>query len=99
MRWEAFCLKLHRRFGPPELIPLDPAPENPAELAEAAKKLLQDPVFRLAMDRLQERLVDQWRHSALGSKSEREVTYLLHSAIAELRAELVRMTTVARRQE
>lgn len=101
MRWEAFCRALSHKCGqePPAVFPLDPPPENPAELANAASELLKNPVFRLALDRVQERLVNQWRHSTFGNKDEREATYLLHASIDELRAELQRMTTLARRPE
>ena len=99
MRWEAFCRALGRRFDvePPQIHPLDPPPENAQELANAARELLQNPVFRLAMTRVQAGLADRWRHSPIGGRDEREAAYLLHCAIDEVRAELVRMTTSARR--
>lgn len=96
MKWEAFCRALGRRYAP-ELIPLDPPPENAGELANAARELLQNSVFRLAMERVEQNLIERWRHSQLGARDEREAVFLLHAAIEELRAELVRMTTVGRR--
>ena len=92
MRWEAFCRALLTRYSP-EPMPLDDPPTDHAELARAARELLENAVFRLAMERVQERLVASWQHSALGAKEEREAAYRLHAAIEELRAELVRMTT------
>lgn len=96
MRWEAFCAALGHKFGAepqPRLYPLEPPPENAQELARAAKELLQNPVFRLAMERVQQGVVDTWRHSPLGGSDQREAAYLLHAAIEELRAQLVRMST------
>lgn len=99
MKWEAFCRALGAKFAPdrPELFPLEQPPENAGELAEAARKLLQDPVFRLVMERVEQGLIQRWRHSALGERDQREAVYLLHTAIEELRAELARMTTITRR--
>lgn len=91
MRWEAFCRALLARYSEP--APAEAPPEDRRELANAARELLENPVFRLAMERVQDRLVSTWRHTALSAAEEREAAYRLHAAVEQLRGELVRMTT------
>jgi hypothetical protein len=57
----------------------------------AAKTLLEDPIFRLAIDRLEQRFIAAWRLSAVGALQEREAAYNLYAAVQELRAELQRI--------
>jgi hypothetical protein len=82
-----------------DLIPIKKAPEPPSdrnELASAAKRLLEDPVFVLALDRVQRRAYDSWRQSEVGAEKYREQTYHLHWAVEELKAELRRMVETVR---
>jgi hypothetical protein len=79
--------------------PPEPPPEPPtdkAELASAATRLLADPVFLLAMSRVEERLYESWKLSAPGATEAREEHYRLYWAVGELRSELRRMIASAR---
>jgi hypothetical protein len=49
---------------------------------------LEDPTFALALGRVQERLTDAWRNSAVGGADAREAAYRLHCAVEQLRSEL-----------
>jgi hypothetical protein len=80
-------------IAPPEL------PSDRNEIAGAAKRLLQDPVFALALDRVERRLYETWRQSAIGDSAKREQAYQLHCAIEELKAELHRMVPAAQMRE
>lgn len=73
-------------------------PQDVVELGNAAQQLLQDPVFRLAMERVEAGLVDRWRLSPIGAAAEREAVYHLHVAVAEIRAELTRMVAAGRQR-
>jgi hypothetical protein len=82
-----------------EQPPPEPLPELPGDkhdLANAAERLLADPVFQLAMSRVQTRLFESWKASAPGDVREREEAYELHWAVEELRSELRRMIASAR---
>jgi hypothetical protein len=82
-----------------DLIPIKEPPEPPSdrnELASAAKQLLEDPVFNLALARVQRRAYDSWRQSEVGAEKYREQTYHLHWAVEELKAELRRMVETVR---
>jgi len=82
-----------------DLIPIKEAPEPPSdrnELASAAKRLLEDPVFNLALDRVQKRLYDSWRQTEVGAEHAREQAYRLHWAVEELKTELRLMIATAR---
>lgn len=70
--------------------PSDP-PSDPVQLGAAARALLNDPVFRLAMERIEHRLVVSWKHTADDERNLRELNFFLHRAVQELRAELQRM--------
>jgi hypothetical protein len=73
--------------APPPLPP-GPPPDDPIQLGAAAQRLLQDPTFALALGRVQERLTDAWRNSAVGGTDAREAAYRLHCAVEQLRTEL-----------
>src|SRR3954464_8181872 len=100
MRWRDFRafwrgltmadIEEHTRETPAE------SPIDKAELAGAAQRLLSDPVFQLAMGRVQERLFESWETSVPGDYSAREEAYRLHWAVEELRSELRRMIAAAR---
>ena len=61
------------------------------QLGEAARRLLDDPTLQLALDRVQQRLVESWRSTAMGETEAREAAYRLLWASEELKAELRRM--------
>jgi hypothetical protein len=84
------------------LMPIREAPEPPSdrnELAGAAKRLLEDPVFALALERIQKRLYDTWRQTEVGDEHRREQMFHLHWAAEEIKAELRRMIDNARMRE
>jgi hypothetical protein len=66
----------------------EPPPQDPGLLAEAAKRLLDDPVLQLALDRMEAKLTETWRHTALGQTEAREAAYRLHWACEQFRSEL-----------
>jgi hypothetical protein len=73
---------------PPPFQPSAPPPADRVELGAAAQRLLQDPTFALALDRVQVRLTDAWRNSTVGDAAGREAAYRLHTAVEQLRSEL-----------
>jgi hypothetical protein len=86
----------------PPLQPPAPPPADRVELGAAAQRLLQDPTFALALDRVQVRLTDAWRNSTVGDAAGREAAYRLHTAVEQLRSELHLMVAngkAAERQE
>jgi hypothetical protein len=101
VNWRRLWLFL---WGPTldDLIPIvGPSGEPPSdrnELAGAAKRLLEDPVFALALDRIQKRLYDTWRQSEVGDEQARERQYHLHWAVEEVKSELRRMVDSVRTQ-
>jgi len=77
-----------------EQPPPEPEPELPtdkAEISAAATRLLGDPAFVLAMNRVEDRLYESWKLSAPGDYPAREEHYRLYWAVGELRSELRRM--------
>ena len=99
MIWQRLADLWGERLEPPPPDEVRQPPGDPVALGHAAQALLQDPVIRLAMDRVERRLIDTWRLSAIGAYQEREAAYNLHSALQELRAELQRMVTDGRRRQ
>lgn len=91
MRFWPFADALARAAPELAVNPLAEPPQDVVELANAAQQLLRDPVFRLAMDRLQAGFLDRWRRTTVGNRDERENAYLLFAAVEEIRAELTRM--------
>src|SRR4051812_5209604 len=79
---------------PPE--PLPEPPTDKAELASAATRLLADPMFLLALGRIEARLYESWKTSAPGDCEAREEHYRLFWAVGEVRSELRRMIDTAR---
>jgi hypothetical protein len=73
-----------------------PAPRDPMQLGEGARRLLDDPTLVLALDRVQQRLVDTWRDSKVGDAEAREAAYRLHWAVEQFKAELRIMLGTAR---
>lgn len=84
-----------------DLIPIREAepPSDRNELASAAKRVLEDPVVQLALDRVQKRLYDNWRQTEVGAGEAREQAYRLHWAVEELKTELRLMVLNARMRE
>lgn len=68
--------------------PIDLAPTDPIELGARAKALLDDPLLKLALDKIEEKLNATWRHSKVGDTEAREAAYRLYWAIEQLRSEL-----------
>jgi hypothetical protein len=75
----------------PTLQPPAPPPADRVELGAAAQRLLEDPVFALALGRVQERATENWRRSKVGDTAARETMYWLQAAIEELRSQLQQM--------
>jgi hypothetical protein len=101
VNWRRLWLFL---WGPTldDLMPIKAAPEPPSdrnELASAAKRLLEDPVFALALERIQKRLYDTWRQTEVGDAQARERQYHLHWAVEEVKSELRRMVDSVRLRE
>lgn len=73
---------------PPPDPPRQPAPTDPQRLGEHAKRLLDDPVLNLALDRIGEKIAGSWRNSKAGDSETREAAYRLHWVLEQFRAEL-----------
>jgi hypothetical protein len=73
-----------------------PAPSDPMQLGEAARRLLDDPTLVLALERVQQGLIERWRVSKVGDVERREAMYHLHCAVEELKGELRQMLGTAR---
>ena len=71
-------------------------PTDKVELANAAERLLGDPIFQLALGRIEKRLYDTWRLSEPGQAEIREAAFRMHWAIGEVRDELRRLIANAR---
>jgi hypothetical protein len=74
----------------------EPAPSDPMQLGEAARRLLDDPTLVLALERVQQKIVDRWRVSKIGDVEAREAAYRLHCSVEELKGELRQMLGTAR---
>jgi hypothetical protein len=85
-----------RRLPRPPWRSTQPAPSDPMQLGEAARRLLDDPTLVLALERVQQRLVDTWRDSKVGDAEAREAAYRLHWAVEQFKAELRIMLGTAR---
>jgi hypothetical protein len=66
----------------------EPAPTDQMQLGEMAKRLLDDPVLNLALDRIQQKLADTWRNSAVGEVEAREAAYRMLWAAEHFKSEL-----------
>ena len=65
-----------------------PPPSDPSQLGEAARRLLDDPTLQLALERVQAKLIESWRNTAVGALEEREAAYRLWWASEQLKTEL-----------
>lgn len=63
-------------------------PEDRGELGDEAKKLLDNPILHLALDRVEEKLTRTWQHTAPGEAQEREAAYAIYWAAQQFRSEL-----------
>lgn len=97
MIWQSLMVFWKERLDPTP-PPSDP-PNDPVQLGAAARALLHDPVFNLAMERIEKNLVLSWKHTADDERNLRELNFYLHRAVQELRAELQRMVTESRRRQ
>jgi len=57
-------------------------------LGEQARRILDDEVFQLAIDVVDEELAERWRATKLGDEAGREALYRLHCALREIEAKL-----------
>ena len=97
MIWTPFAYWwAERKLKPPQWRSTEPAPSDPMQLGEAARRLLDDPTLVLALERVQQRLVDTWRDSKVGDAEAREAAYRLHWAVEQFKAELRIMLGTAR---
>jgi hypothetical protein len=99
MIWQRLAELWEARLVPEPPDEVREPPSDPVALGHAAQALLQDPVMRLALERVERRLYDTWRLSADDDHAVREMAYSLHRAVQELRAELQRMVTDGRRRQ
>jgi|SRR5580765_2007231 len=74
----------------------EPAPSDPMQLGEAAKRLLDDPTLHLALTRVQAKLIETWKATEIDQVEAREAAYRLHWAADKFREELQRMVGNAR---
>jgi hypothetical protein len=66
------------------------------QLGEAAKRLLDDPTLHLALTRVQAKLIETWKSTAIGEVEAREAAYRLHWAAEQFKSELRVMVGNAR---
>lgn len=99
MIWQRLAELWGSRLEPPAPDEVREPPGDVVALGHAAQALLQDPVMRLALERVERRIIDDWKHSADGEREVREMAFCLHRAVQELRAELQRMVTDGRRRQ
>jgi len=76
-----------RRRGQAQDLPLEVA-RSTTLLGEQAKRILDDAVFKLAIDVVDEELAERWRATKLGDAAGREELYRLHCALREIEARL-----------
>lgn len=74
----------------------EPAPTDRQQLAEHARRLLEDPVLRLALERIQTDLTARWRQTQTGDTRGREAAYRMWWAVEEFRGELRKMIGASR---
>jgi len=99
MIWQRLAELWNERLDPPPPEEVREPPSDPVALGHAAQALLADPVMRLALDRVERRLVDTWQRSADDERDLREMAFHLHRAVQELRSELQRMVAEGRRRQ
>lgn len=68
-----------------------PLPTDKMELGEEARKLLDSPVLQVALERIEGRLINTWKHTEIDQGEAREATFARYWATQELRRELGRM--------
>jgi hypothetical protein len=85
-----------RKLPLPPWRSTQPAPSDPMQMGENARRLLDDPVLHLALDRIQQKLAETWRNTAIGETEAREAAYRLHWAAEQFRSELRIMVGNAR---
>jgi len=70
-------------------------PENKGEIGEEARKLLENPVLQLALDSIEQRLVNTWKATETGDDRRRDATFAVLWGLQEFKAELGRMIASA----
>ena len=76
-----------RRRGQAQNLPLEVA-QSTTLLGEQARRILDDEVYQLAIDVVDEELAERWRATKLGDEAGREKLYQLHCALREIEAKL-----------
>lgn len=76
-----------------------PPPSDPVQLGEAARRLLDDPTLHLALERVQQGLVESWCGTAAGEHEAREAAYRMWWSCEQFRTELRLMLGNARALE
>lgn len=90
MSWLREWLGLGALAVAEELAPKEErgAPIDRIVLGNAAKRLMDDPVLKLAFARVERDLTGMWRQSAAGDRDGREVAYHQMAALAHVKAAL-----------
>ena len=95
-------MKFLQDFGLPWKASKEP-PQSPDELAEEARRLLDNPTLHEALNRVEAKLTETWRTSAAGQREEREAAYALlwgaQQFKAELRLMILNRDVAARRKQ
>jgi hypothetical protein len=67
------------------------APRDKRELGNAARQLLDDPVLHLALERVEDSLIQTWKTSDPADEEGRERVYATYLGMQRFRGELRRM--------
>lgn len=59
-------------------------PDITKEIADAAGKLMRDPAFRAACEKVEAKYTDQWRNSKVMEREEREAAYQRLGALTDV---------------
>jgi SRSO17 transposase len=84
---------------PPAWRSTMPLPEEAAQIAAMAQRLLDDPVLHEALARMERKLVEAWRATAAGDTEQREAAYRMLWAAEAFKSELRLMVANARATE
>jgi hypothetical protein len=77
------------------------APTDRQELGEEARRLLDNPTLHEAMNRVERKLIETWKNSALDEMRQRDAAYNMYWALQQIRGELrimIANASVAQRQ-
>jgi hypothetical protein len=76
---------------PPPWAPAGPPPDDPGQLGAAAKRLLEDPVLHLALERIDRKLIETWKITDPGQVEAREAVFWQYKAVERFKGELQQM--------